>query len=134
VIEWSNKRTFEMLRTARPQEVPAHVQVSTLTNEQATRAGVLNTLRALAKSAEPKDAVVIFYAGHGLSDENHYYMLPWDMGLSGAPGSVNAKALKKARSTLISDDDIADALSELNVTYGALILDSCDFGPSACRR
>jgi hypothetical protein len=128
VMDWSNQRALETLHPVRQQEVAARTQVKTLVNEQATRAGVLNALRELARTAEPKDAVVIFYAGHGLSDQDHYYLLPWDMGLGGAPGAVNAKALKKVRSTLISDDDIADALSDLKVKYGALILDSCYSG------
>jgi hypothetical protein len=50
------------------------------------------------------------------------------MGLPGAPGRVGAKALRNAAATLISDDDISEALSDLNVTYGAIILDSCNSG------
>ena len=63
-----------------------------------------------------------------MSDQHHYYMLPWDMGLTGAPGDVRAETLERGRGSLISDDDIAEALADLNVKYGALILDSCFSG------
>jgi uncharacterized caspase-like protein len=128
VMEWSARRAIDTLQAARKQEVPARTQVKVLTNAQATRAEVLGALRDLAKTAQPKDAAVIFYAGHGLSDQHHYYMLPWDMALAGGPGDVSKKALEKARGSLISDDDIAEALADLNVGHGALILDSCFSG------
>jgi hypothetical protein len=44
------------------------------------------------------------------------------------PGDLGAETLKKGRGSLISDDDIAEALADLNVRYGALILDSCFSG------
>jgi hypothetical protein len=128
VQTWSSQRAIDTLQPTRQQEVPARTRVTVLTNAQATRAGVLGALRDLAKTAEPKDAVVIFYAGHGLSDQHHYYMLPWDMGLTGGPGDVSAETLERGRGSLISDDDIAEALADLNVRYGALILDSCFSG------
>jgi hypothetical protein len=128
VTEWSNKRTLETLQAVRQYDVPARVQVKTLLNEQATRTAVLNALSELAKVAQPKDAVIIYYAGHGVSDQSHYYMLPWDMGLGGTPGSLDSRALKAFHGTLIADDDITGVLAELNVKYGALILDSCFSG------
>ena len=128
VKESSSRRAIDALQPTRQQEVPARTQVTVLTNAQATRAGMLDALRDLAQTAQPKDAVVIFYAGHGLSDQHHYYMLPWDMGLTGGPGDVSAETLERGSSSLISDDDIAEALADLNVKYGALILDSCFSG------
>lgn len=128
VLEWTNKRTFETLQTARQYEIPARVQIKTLLNEQATKTEVIGALRELAKTAQPKDAVLVYYAGHGISDQNNYYMLPWDMALPGVPGAINRVAVSAARATLISDDEIAAALAELNVKYGALILDSCYSG------
>ena len=125
VMDWSNRRTLDTLQSGRLYEVPAHVQVRTLLNQQATRGAILNALREIAKDAQPKDAMIIYYAGHGLTDDEQYYMLPWDMALQGAPESLDGRMLKSARGSLITDDDIADALSDLNVKFGALILDSC---------
>ncbi len=111
VREWSSRRAIDTLQPTRQQEVPARTHLTVLTNAQATRAGILGALRDLAKTAQAKDAVVIFYAGHGLSDQHHHYMLPWDMGLTGAPADVRAETLEQGCGSLISDDDIAEALA-----------------------
>jgi hypothetical protein len=39
--------------------------VRVLTNEQATRLGILDALDALAAESQPNDLVVVYYAGHG---------------------------------------------------------------------
>src|SRR5262249_32061866 len=130
VMEWGNRRMLEPFQSSRLYEVPARVQVKTLLNEQATKSAVIGALRELTKTAQPKDAVLIFYAGHGLyyanhkdPDQSHYYILPWDMALGGGPGAITGQAVSAVRGSLISDDEIAAALAELNVKYGALILD-----------
>jgi WD40 repeat protein len=135
LMEWGNRRMLEPFQSSRLYEVPARVQVKTLLNEQATKSAVIDALRELTKTAQPKDAVLIFYAGHGLyyanhkdPDQSHYYILPWDMALSGGPGAITGQAVSAVRGSLISDDEIAAALAELNVKYGALILDSCYSG------
>lgn len=134
VMEWTTRRTIESLQPSRQYEVPARVQVTTLLNEQATKPAVLGALRELTKAAQPTDAVLVYFAGHGIyhadknPDESHYYILPWDMALSGGPRSITGQAVRTAKSTLISDDEISSALAELNVKYGALILDSCYSG------
>jgi WD40 repeat protein len=128
VMDWSNRRTLETLQSTRLYEVPAHVEIKMLLNEQASRSAVLAALGELAKTAQPKDAVIIYYAGHGISDQSTYYLLPWDMGIQGAPRRLSRAVLNGVRNTLITDDDIVNTLQSLNVKYGALIFDSCYSG------
>ena len=50
--------------------------------ENADQAALLRSLRALAAAAEGAEAVVVFYAGHGLSVEERNFLLPTDARLS----------------------------------------------------
>ena len=116
--------------------LPSTVKVKLLLNEHATREAILSSIRELAQSARPRDAIIIYYAGHGINyyprpntiEEAHYYLLPWDMGLKGRPNEVQSSAVREAAATLISDSDLQEALGPLNVDHGAIILDSCSSG------
>ncbi len=112
----------------RQQAVPAAVRVRTLLNEQATREGILSAIRDLSRTAKPNDAVIIYYAGHGASDQYSYYILPSDMPLKGKPDDLKTSALREAAAQLITDSDLSEALRSLNVEQAALILDSCFSG------
>src|SRR5690349_20054109 len=55
-------------------------QVTVLTDERASREGVLNALKDLAAKASDDSTVVIFLCGHGMPAPNgkSYYFLPYD--------------------------------------------------------
>ena len=50
--------------------------------ENADQAALLRSLRALAAAAEGAEAVVVFYAGHGVSVDERNFLLPTDARLS----------------------------------------------------
>ena len=67
------------VRTYKP-ETYGRTDVVTLTDEQATTARILQELDALADRVKSNDAVLIYFAGHGISDEEgSYYFIPMDV-------------------------------------------------------
>ncbi len=54
------------------------VQVRTLTNGQATRGAVLESLRALRGATRPDDVTIVSFAGHGVLDEGATHFMPQD--------------------------------------------------------
>lgn len=91
--------------------------VRTLTGPQATRAGILDALRALRTSAGPDDAVLVYYAGHGVRDDaaGQGYWFPVD-------------ASKGSSANWISNADVRDALKALPARHVLLLSDACFSG------
>jgi hypothetical protein len=78
------------------------VAVRVLTDNQATRAGVLKELEALQKQMKPEDSAIVFYSGHGeRDDKGGLYLLPVDVDL------------KKLKETAVSGEDLKMALVNL---------------------
>lgn len=88
-----------------------------LTDEQATKAAVLDGLEWLQRQATGRDVMVLFLAGHGIQDAatGSYYFLPHDA----EPGAV--------KRSMVSQEDIQ---STLRAMAGKVIvlLDSCHAG------
>ncbi|MCI0743228.1 MAG: caspase family protein [Gemmataceae bacterium] len=57
----------------------ARVETRTLTDAQATRQNIEESLDWLAKQVKPNDYVIVFVSGHGNIDSlGHYYFVPYD--------------------------------------------------------
>ncbi|MBM3461267.1 MAG: hypothetical protein FJX76_04120 [Armatimonadetes bacterium] len=106
--------TTAALRSSLP--FPAeNIDVRTLLNKQATRAGILEALQALVARAEPEDTVIISFSGHGFLHAGHFYMVPHDMA-----GADPARC--------IGDDALEKIFLPLQARNVALILDACHSG------
>ena len=69
--------------------------------------------------AGPSDVVVIFYSGHGYRDNNGvFYLVPFDT----PTGAINIAA---AKSSLISSDELAEWLADVDAGDITLIIDAC---------
>ena len=99
------------------------VVVSTLEDGSASKAAILQAIRAIAKKALPEDSFVFYFAGHGLAAEPRYYLVPSGAGLKDLPGDLTA-----LKPRMISDLDLESALEEMDVASGALIIDACESG------
>jgi WD40 repeat protein len=97
-------------------DLPLADRPRVVTNEQATRAGILKTLLWLRTQMGPKDVAVISYSGHGeRDDKGHFAMLPVDFDADKfAETTVSGQELKK----------------ELAQTHGKVLvlLDACHSG------
>jgi WD40 repeat protein len=117
-------------------------EVISLLDRAATRANVLGVLGQLAGTGtvpastavagtdriqrlEPEDALVIYFAGHGVSQESRFYFLPSDLWRTEPAAGASLDAL---RAGAISDRDLAAVLEPLDGAHLALIVDACNSG------
>ncbi|MCX7939692.1 MAG: caspase family protein, partial [Thermoflexales bacterium] len=100
---------------------PKHVRV--LLDAQATREGILDGLRWLARRAGAQDTAVVFFSGHGgrvdEGPQRGNYLLPFDTDPT------------DPQSTAISSDQLTAALSAIRTQKLLVLIDACHSGGSA---
>ena len=123
------------------------VEVVTLLNEDATKANILSALRRLTgmpgatetptvkaglldrlKRAEPEDAVIIYFAGHGTAQGQRFYLIPHDLGYTGDRGVLNQSGLTAILSHSISDLELEDSVEGLAAGSLLMVIDACNSG------
>jgi len=122
------------------------VEVVPLLNENATKANILSALRRLAgtptaepptlkagpldriKRAEPEDAVIIYFAGHGTAQGQRFYLIPRDLGYTGERGSLDESGLKAILSHSISDLELEESVEGLAAGSLLMVIDACNSG------
>jgi WD40 repeat protein len=104
------------------------VHVATLTDERATKRGIRAALAELARRAQPEDAVYVYFAGHGVAYGDRYYLVPHDLGYSGAEASMDSAGFDSILAHSLSDLDLAQALLPLDARRIVLVIDACESG------
>jgi hypothetical protein len=104
------------------------VKVISLMNQAATKANILKSLKTIASRVQPEDAVFIYFAGHGTSQGNRYYLVPHDLGYAGARTKLDQAGLDTILSHSISDRELAQAFEKIDAGTIALVLDTCNSG------
>jgi uncharacterized caspase-like protein len=123
----------------------AKVEIVSLTDQQATKANILAAVHRLAgseeplpadapadlsklKVAEPEDAVVIFFAGHGMALHERFYMLPHDLGYSRPRQRLDQVGLDSIMFHSISDRELEQAFEKVNAAQILFVIDACNSG------
>lgn len=108
------------------------VEVIKLTNASATKANILGALTQLAARVEPEDAVILYFAGHGLAEGGQFYLIPHDFGSarasSAAQSDVRAALAKMLAARGISDRELAQAFEGVDAGQLSMIIDACNSG------
>jgi hypothetical protein len=104
--------------TERGQKLFAAVSASSLVDDQATRANILQALTTIADRARPEDVVLLYFAGHGMSVEQTYFLLPYDM-------QDESSLDSDVRKFGLSDRVLVDALRKIKALKKVLVLDAC---------
>jgi WD40 repeat protein len=99
----------------------SQVHTTALTDEKATRAGILAAFDSLKAKAAPQDTVLIYLAGHGTTLDDLFYFLPSD---------VRVETNKDLKATAISSQQLGKALADIPATKQVLVLDACHSGAS----
>src|SRR5205823_9772485 len=121
-----------------------HVEVVALLNDQASRENILAALQRLSgasgtstlkagpldklKRAEPEDAVIIYFAGHGTAQGQRFYLIPHDLGYTGDRNALDENGLKSILSHSISDQELEDAVEGLAASSLLMVIDACNSG------
>jgi WD40 repeat protein len=106
----------------------ARVEVRPLFDEAATKPRIMAALAELAQAAQPEDAVVIYFAGHGTAQQNQFYLLPHDLGYTGSRTQLDAAGLQTILAHSISDSELAQAFERLDAGQQLFVIDACNSG------
>jgi WD40 repeat protein len=122
------------------------VEFTYLLDGEATKANILYALKRLAgstdakppqgapatleqiKAAEPEDAVIIYYAGHGTAQDQRFYLIPHDLGHLGARTELDEAGLQKILSHSISDLELEQAFEAVDAGHMLMVIDACNSG------
>lgn len=91
------------------------INAQVLTDQQATRGHILNTLKDFSKLAAPRDVFIFLLAGHGVNLKNEYYFLPADAD----PGRIQM--------TSLAHQDIRQHVTAFDCKV-VLFIDTCHSG------
>lgn len=123
----------------------AHVEMVPLLDEEATKANILAALHRLGgseeplpatapaslaklKAAQPEDAVVLFFAGHGLAYLGSFYMLPHDLGYAGPRRPINQAGIMSILTHSVSDRELELAFERVGAAQILFVIDACESG------
>ncbi|HKC87944.1 MAG TPA: hypothetical protein VKG02_18305, partial [Blastocatellia bacterium] len=121
------------------------VEVIPLLDRDATKADILLALKRLSNAqatlppgapaalskiqpAQPEDAVLIFFAGHGAAQGARFYLIPHDLGYTGARNALDAVGLRTILSHGVSDLELEAAIEEVDAGRLLFVLDACNSG------
>jgi WD40 repeat protein len=122
------------------------VEVIPLLNGQATKANILRVLDRLSgkntsplsetdhlksvKPAEPEDAVIVYFSGHGTAQQNRFYLIPHDLRYEGVREDLgkDTAALKTLLAHSLSDVELEQAFEKVDASHLLLIIDACNSG------
>lgn len=121
------------------------VEIIPLLDKDATKANILLALKRLSNAqtalpagapsslskiqqAQPEDAVLIFFAGHGTAQGARFYLIPHDLGYAGTRNALTAEAVKTILSRSISDLELEAAIETVDAGQLLFVLDACNSG------
>jgi WD40 repeat protein len=141
-------RDFGELIRLRQSELATgeQIKVFPLLNAHATKNNILETLQRLSgvktgknsavqlpfdmeiPPVQPEDSVVIYFSGHGISQDNRFYMIPHDIGYQGKRSSLSPVGLQEILTHSISDAEMEESFRGIDAKNLLLILDACNSG------
>ncbi len=92
----------------------------------ATKANIRQTLSSLATRILPEDALIVFFAGHGLAKNERFYMIPYDY--TGVRTDIDDPALPKMLESSLSDEELESLVENIDVGQFLVVIDACDSG------
>lgn len=116
-----------------------------LTNAEATKRNILLALSRLAgataplpadapiilsriAAAQPEDAVVVYFSGHGTAQLDRFYLIPHDIGYMGSRDEIDGAGWITILNHSLSDEELVEALQPLDVDQLLVIIDACKSG------
>ena len=104
------------------------VELIQLNDQQATHDAILGALARVAAQAQPEDAVVVYYAGHGTAEKEQFFLIPHDLGFAGDRTGLDDAGMRTVLAHSVSDRDLERALEGVNAGRILLVIDACNSG------
>ncbi len=82
---------------------------------------------ARLRAVEPEDAVVVYFAGHGVAWNDHFYVVPHDMGYGGPRAELKG-SIDQVLGRSISDTELEQEFEPIDAGQILLIIDACNSG------
>ena len=96
-----------------------------LLNENATRIEIVNLLKKVSTGLQPEDALVFYYAGHGIAIKDRFYFIPHDF----TPiGPIETLLNNFPDDQGISDKDLEAILDNVGAGTVLMVIDACNSG------
>lgn len=121
----------------------AKIEVVPLLDQDATKANILAALGRLAgetaplpagsalerlQPAQPEDAVLVYYAGHGTAAGPRFYLIPHDLGYTGGRNALDDAGIKTILDHSVSDIELEHAFEKVDAGRLLLVIDACNSG------
>lgn len=119
------------------------VEIIPLLDREATKANILLAFKRLAGGelpanapaalkqltpSQPEDAVLLYFAGHGVAAGQRFYLVPHDLGYTGARNALTQSAVQTILQRSISDLELESALEGVDAGQLLFVLDACNSG------
>ncbi|MEO0603524.1 MAG: caspase family protein [Myxococcota bacterium] len=99
-------------------EVIPHV----LLDDQATLDNIRSTFERVAAAAEPRDALLVYLAGHGVLEDEVFHFLPWDAEVGSSEGITTSG---------FSQEELGERLASIPAMKQLIVLDACHSGAAS---
>jgi len=124
----------------------ARTQVVPLYDEQATKENIIAVLERLSGAganslppaiaslllkigaAQPEDAVILYFSGHGTAQGQRFYLVPHDLGYKGGRDVLDEASLEKLLPHCISDTELEREFRSVDAGRILLVIDACNSG------
>lgn len=104
------------------------VEIISLNDKAATKATILKSLADLSGKTQPEDAVIIYFAGHGTAQGNRFYLIPHDLGYTGARTQLDPAGLQNILAHSVSDEELERAVEGIDAGQILMVIDACNSG------
>ncbi len=121
-LRWAARDASELAKALQAQQGSLYdkVTIKLLTDEKATSSAILDELDWISRAASQGDRVIVFLAGHGVTDERQdYYYLPSNAEIDKSSGMFIPR-----RSTAVKRTDIVSSLRETQ-GHALFLFDTC---------
>ncbi len=121
-LRWAAQDAIDLAAALEAQKglLYENVEIKLLTDEKATSAAIIDDLDWISRAASQGDRVIVFLAGHGVTDERQdYYFLPSNAEIDQSSGMFIPR-----RSTAVKRTDIVSSLRETQ-GHALFLFDTC---------
>jgi hypothetical protein len=104
------------------------IEVTSLQDAGATKAAIVGAFAELAKKVQPEDALVFYFAGHGVAHRSQFYLIPHDLGYGGGRDALDAAGLEVLIAHGVSDRELEQLYEKVDAGQLLLVIDACNSG------